>query len=362
MLVQLYVTFSMLTDYRFYVLLCGWLRDKAGFAPATRDTGNTASHDDYPQIPVDLVYTWVDGSDPVYLESRAWWVKKLGLNSPVSMNPIRFTDHNELKLSLRSAEAFLPWVRTVFIVTNAQVPQWLDTQHPKIKVVDAASLFPNPDYAPTFNSHAIEFQLHRIPGLSENFIYCNDDMFFGRPCSKSDFFAFPDAADEKASQVKLQFHMYIFPAVKEYALGKIQVAMWRSALCNLRFFLEMRFPLRKISQNFLHQAAPLKKSILQQAQDDYPALYEQISSTRFRSSRDIPPVQLASHLALITGRGVLRRISEQYFYSLEAFRRCVLRGELPKLCCLNDLNEQVDLCDVSLAADFCRKPSAFEKP
>ena len=45
-----------------------------------------------------------------------------------------------------------------------------------------------PQYLPTYNSHTIELNLHRIPGLSENFVYFNDDVFLIRPVTPQHFF------------------------------------------------------------------------------------------------------------------------------------------------------------------------------
>ena len=36
------------------------------------------------------------------------------------------------------------------------------------------------EYLPTFNSHVIEANLHKIPNLSEHFIYFNDDVFVAK--------------------------------------------------------------------------------------------------------------------------------------------------------------------------------------
>ena len=45
----------------------------------------------------------------------------------------------------------------------------------------ARSSSPTRRVLPTHNSHAVESQLHHIPGIAEHFLYSNDDMFFGRP-------------------------------------------------------------------------------------------------------------------------------------------------------------------------------------
>lgn len=99
----------------------------------------------------------------------------------------RFADNNELKYSLRSLEKFAPWVRNIFLVTNGQVPDWLNINHPKIKLVTHDQIFPNKSHLPTFSSPAIEVNLHRIEGLSQRFLYFNDDIFLAKSTLKEDF-------------------------------------------------------------------------------------------------------------------------------------------------------------------------------
>jgi hypothetical protein len=99
----------------------------------------------------------------------------------------RFVDNEELRYSLRSVIKYAPWVRHIYIVTNGQVPYWLDTMHPRITVVQHSEIFLNSSHLPTFSSPAIEVHLHRIPGLASRFIYLNDDVMFGAPVLPSDF-------------------------------------------------------------------------------------------------------------------------------------------------------------------------------
>lgn len=157
--------------------------DPAGGA-ADLDTGGAALSG----IEVDLVYTWVQGQDPAHRQKRDYWVRQHGLEPTVANPDVRYVEHDELRYSLRSAELFLPWVRRIFIVTDNQIPDWLDLSHPKVRVVDHTEIA-DARNLPTFNSIAIEAQLHNIPGLSEHFIMCNDDFFFGQPCRVDDFFA-----------------------------------------------------------------------------------------------------------------------------------------------------------------------------
>ena len=99
----------------------------------------------------------------------------------------RFIDNEELRYSLRSVEMYAPWVRHVWIVTNGQVPAWLNLSNPHVSVVTHADIFRNATHLPSFSSPAIEANLHRIPGLASRFVYLNDDVMFAQPVFPDDF-------------------------------------------------------------------------------------------------------------------------------------------------------------------------------
>lgn len=126
-----------------------------------------------------------DVSYDVYRANLVW-----DLGSPLDdeMSEHRFADNNELKYSLRSLEKHAKWIRNVYIVTNGQVPHWLNVSHPKIRLVTHEHIFPNKSHLPTFSSPAIESHLHRIDGLSERFLYFNDDLMLGAPIWPEDFY------------------------------------------------------------------------------------------------------------------------------------------------------------------------------
>ncbi|XP_068163646.1 N-acetylglucosamine-1-phosphotransferase subunits alpha/beta [Antennarius striatus] len=100
----------------------------------------------------------------------------------------RFEDNEELRYSLRSVERHAPWVRHIFIVTNGQIPSWLNLDNPRVTVVTHQDIFLNQSHLPTFSSPAIETHIHRIPGLSQKFIYLNDDVMFGKDVWPDDFY------------------------------------------------------------------------------------------------------------------------------------------------------------------------------
>ena len=138
---------------------------------------------------VDLVYLWVDGSDPQWLKKKELYTGKQADTSEGN-NRGRYVNNDELKYSLRSVERYLPWIRRIYIVTDDQSPAWLQKDHPKIRIVDHTELLPE-KALPCFNSSVIEYFLYKIPGLSEHFLFANDDMFFNRELSP-DYFFDPD--------------------------------------------------------------------------------------------------------------------------------------------------------------------------
>jgi hypothetical protein len=168
--------------------------------------------------PIDVVYTWVNGSDPIWLKKKEVWYTMMnpplpqldivnaslveagdGSNSTNStanatVVPVddtnasnRYRDSNELLYSLRSIQKNAPWVRKIFIVTDNQVPNWLNLENDRISIVTHEDIFVNKSHLPVFSSPAIESHLHRIPGLSKKFIYFNDDVFLGTRSSPEDF-------------------------------------------------------------------------------------------------------------------------------------------------------------------------------
>lgn len=131
---------------------------------------------------IDIVFPWVDGSDPAWQEN-----KRRYSDHPDENDAVRFRDWGLLKYVFRGIEQNLPWVRKVHFITCGHVPEWLDLDYPKLHFVKHSDYIPE-QWLPTFNSHPIELNIHRIPDLSEQFIYMNDDIFFVKPMKPEDFF------------------------------------------------------------------------------------------------------------------------------------------------------------------------------
>ena len=136
---------------------------------------------------IDLVYLWVDGNDPKWQIKRDTYIGKPIEKSGINCKG-RYANNDELKYSLRSIEAYAPWINKIFIVTDNQIPDWLDTSNPKVRIVDHTEILP-PESLPCFNSSVLEHFICKIPGLSEHFLYANDDMFINKPVLPTTFYA-----------------------------------------------------------------------------------------------------------------------------------------------------------------------------
>lgn len=134
-------------------------------------------------MPIDYVITYVDGSDK---EWQAEYERVSGKKINAEKSE-RYRSWDNLKYNLRAVEQNLPFIRNVYLVVSgpSQVPSWVNTE--TVHVVYHKDIIPE-KFLPVFCSTAIEMFLGFIPGLSENFIYANDDTFVMKKCDEKDFF------------------------------------------------------------------------------------------------------------------------------------------------------------------------------
>lgn len=138
--------------------------------------------------PIDFVVSWMNPYDENWRREKAkYWA--IEINDPTydSNQVARFRDWDNFHFWFRGVEKYAPWVNHIYFVTWDTVPDWLDTNNPKITIIRDAELIPD-GYAPAFGPNPMETNLHRIPGLSEHFVFFNDDMFLLNQVEKSDFY------------------------------------------------------------------------------------------------------------------------------------------------------------------------------
>lgn len=145
---------------------------------------------------IDAIITWVDGNDPKHVlkkQSALLGQPRLSLNAiPTSRSPTRFAASGELPYCISAIRRFAPWVRTIHVVTDDQIPDFLDERTRRrlgVNIVDHREIFRGYEWAlPTFNSISIGTAIYRVPGLAEKYIYFNDDVFLVRSVVPEDFF------------------------------------------------------------------------------------------------------------------------------------------------------------------------------
>lgn len=136
---------------------------------------------------IDFVVAWVDGADPVWCRERAHYLNPDIPVEQIDIRETRYRDWDNLHYWFRAVEKYAPWVNKIHFVTWGHLPPWLNTSASKLHIVRHSDFIPA-NYLPTFSSHPIELNLHRIPGLSEQFVYFNDDFFLTAPVQPTDFF------------------------------------------------------------------------------------------------------------------------------------------------------------------------------
>ena len=277
---------------------------------------------------VDMVFSWVDGSSSEFQRQRAARMKGYVVGDGDD-NAARYRQVDELRYALRSVHMYAPWVRRIFIATDSPTPEWL-ADHPKVTIVRSEEFFADPSVLPTHNSHAVEAQLHRIPGLAEHFLYSNDDMFFGRPVTPELFFSGGGVSRFVESGVRI---------------GSGPAHVDRSGHDNglrvNRALLKERFG-RVITLDLEHCATPLRRSVASELEREFAEDYARTAASRFRSATDISVTNsLYHHYALATGRAVItteprtRYVQTTQLDSLRTMERLVSRRDTDMFC-LND--------------------------
>ncbi|WP_406107878.1 stealth conserved region 3 domain-containing protein [Micromonospora globbae] len=253
-------------------------------------------------FPIDVVYTWVDGDDPLWRAAKGRLLADLGREPlPAADGSARFRDRDELRYSLRSLDMYAPWVRNIYVVTAGQTPTWLDTDHPRITVVDHRELFDGRGVLPTFNSHAIESQLHHIDGLAEHFVYFNDDFFLGRPVSPTLFFHPSGVA---------KFFLSPTP-IPMLAVQEEDDFNFSAAKNNRRLIQDVYG--RTLTHGLLHAPYPMRRSVAYDLDQQYADEVKLTAASQLRAHTDVSVASSLHHyFAYLTGRSVPGSIRMSY--------------------------------------------------
>lgn len=286
-------------------------------------------------FPVDVVYLWVDGDDP---EWRARMHHHRGTTETVGASDERFRQIEELRYSLRSLDMYAPWARRVYVVTDRQWPSWL-VEDERLVRVDHSQITDDADRLPVYNSDVIVSWLAGIEGLSEQFLYMNDDFFFGRDVSPGLFFT-------PTGQLR------VFPSNNQRPIGPVVEGepMQESRVKLMTAAIEERFGRRPVDI-IRHTPYPMSKAAMRHVEEAMGDLVDRTRQHRFREVDDIPIEQAVHYVAEITGNAVRSPIKYGYMNIASAEGLAQL-GQLVHtrdrdVFCLNDAPEKPgDVIDV----------------
>ncbi|KAH3764412.1 sugar phosphotransferase [Pelomyxa schiedti] len=238
---------------------------------------------------VDVVYTWVNGSDPAHQASLKLFNRKWDAG---------FREYGVLKYSMRSVEKFMPWARDIVLVTNGQVPSWVNLSAPHFRLITHDEIFPRKSDLPTFNSNAIEAHLHKIPGLAPCIVYLNDDMFLANYISKDLFI------DSHSGAQKLVLSEGYIAPMEE----KMRSNLWhRSVGTSNELISKFYYPnaTKVVPHRYVgHVCYFMRKDILDVMYTRWKTEFDRTSTHRFRNGDDTAVPFIQSAVALEEYGGV----------------------------------------------------------
>ena len=282
---------------------------------------------------VDVVFTWVNHSDLEWRKKYNYEKSKLGESfSFFSIDEARFANHNELYYSLFAVKTYLPWVNRIYIITDGQKPEWL-SEDEEVIIIDHKEIIDH-RFLPTFNSHVIEAHLHKIPNLSEHFIYFNDDVFVGRPLSVNHFFSHNRLASLFVSDKPINCK----GEIKKFHTPTLDASQNSSALIKRTYGYE-------ITRKLVHTYQPLKKVYFQKAWDKYNHEIVAFLGNKFRGDNDLNLATfLVPWLAYCEGAAI-DRLDICYYFNIRSphakiqYQKLLnlkLAGNPPHSFCAND--------------------------
>ena len=309
--------------------------------------------------PIDFVIAWVDGNDPAWRKEKREYSRQAGLLSVSDDREERYRDWDNLQYWFRGVETYAPWVRKIHFVTWGHLPAWLNVNHPKLHIVNHRDYIPE-KYLPTYNSHTIEWNFHKIQGLAEQFVYFNDDIFLLKPSHPTDFFVNGKPKDMLALQPDVaNIDNEVMPYI--YLNNAMVLAKYFDKRKNMReqpgAYFHIGYPLMYVMYNLLemafprftgfytvHGPSPLKLDTYRKLWELEPELLDQVCSHAFRSKEDISQYVLREYQKL-SGEFVpcnVRKVCGYYDISDENEKLLQdIAERKSKIVCLNDSNHQI---------------------
>ena len=318
---------------------------------------------------IDFVIPWVDGSDPEWQKQKAQYSTD-GKSEVLDGDEARYRDWGILPYWFRAVEKYAPWVRRIHFITCGQIPKWLNLNHPKLHFVRHEDYIPH-KWLPTFSSHPIELNMHRIEGLSEKFVYFNDDVFLNAPVKPEDFFvdglpcdtaglASAFICDSGISHIRVSNLEVISKNFDFRKQFRTNFTKWVSFKYGLKILARtaLLFPVcywgASLGMCSLHTAHSFLKSTFTEVWDKAGKECESTSSHRFRDNADVNQY-LMEWWQIMSGKfhPRSRKFSARYQFKRPGLEADDILRHKHKVICLND-NEFISHAEFEEAARSVR--------
>ena len=303
---------------------------------------------------IDIILPWVDGSDPQWIAQKKRAEESLNIIQDANSS-IRYESWDNLQYIFRAIERFMPWVNKVFLVTCGHVPDFLNMDHPQIKLIKHKDYIPD-KYLPTFNSNVIELNYHRIPELSENFILFNDDCYPLLPIPEEYYFVGNLPCDEAIESPIVpvdigaisRYGSYVkannvLEINKHFNKRNVQKENWDKWYFEGYGELLERNKGLQYWNNFVgfhdyHMPVPLKKATIKKVWDEEGELLDKVSHNQFRDSSDLSQC-LFRYWQLCTGDFIPRKsVGKPFLVTKENYRQIAkeIREKTTQMVCLSE--------------------------
>nr|WP_263852808.1 stealth conserved region 3 domain-containing protein [Lacticaseibacillus paracasei] len=262
----------------------------------------------------------------------------------------RYREEVSFKYWFRSVEKNCPWVHKIYLVTNGQIPEWLNTDNPKLSVIFHKQIL-DQKALPTFNSNAIEMGIARIPDLVENFVLFNDDtyvihqaereFFFKKGLPRDEFILYPSIPRDDFDRIVFNDLLLVnnAPEIKKYKRRNL------TKLFSLNYGVKLIWQLFSLLlpgvSGFRNPHIPISynKHQFLDIETRFHESFVQTEFHRFRNNEDISH-WVVRYMRLISGQFVVRSPKGAEYLSIEDGVVDILvkifRHKGVKLLCLND--------------------------
>ena len=284
-------------------------------------------------IDVDIVFTYVNGYDPEFIKLKNSYINE---KNKIYNPDIRIKGIDEIIYSVNTVIKFIPWIRKIFIVTNNQIPP-IDKkliESGKVIIVDQNKIIEQ-KYLPTFNSDVIESYLHNIPGLSEIFLYNNDDMMHLNYIDRSDIYEVEN--DKILLKIRNNYH-YNKKIVNNI---KIKAEYSNRLVFTKNLFLKSN-PKDRLINN--HHTKFLRKSTMKYIEGKFTILLDKMRVNRIRGVGYIQYLFFLLNVDNILHSNII--INDSNDFIEKHYRHKIANDNIfssflqkrPKFACLNSMN------------------------